>query len=100
MGSLKRPGRGIDGDEAINVLSASSRFWLEHSVFVRFWRRELVEVQLGLRPPILIFEAPPLGCAVSWSVGVGAAVFSVRVFVASVAVVDAMKNNVSMSRGR
>ena len=74
-GFLIRHGRGRDGNEAIDLLSVCSRFWVDLSSFVRFgastWLKNV------LATAMIVLRQPPPGHAVLWSVGVGAAVIPV-----------------------
>ena len=61
--------RNSSGDAGIEVSSISSVFMLVCSVFVIVGRSS--RPKIGLAAAMIIFEAPPPGYEVLWSVGVG-----------------------------
>ena len=69
---LKRHARVSDGDAGIEVLRFSSVFWVDRLVLVALGRSSWWKNCACDRH--VIFEEPPSGYAVLWSVSVGAAV--------------------------
>ena len=102
-GALNCQPQNSDDGAAIEALSVSSVFWVYLSVLVLFGRSCSEENCYCGRNNFL--EAPPPGCAVLWSVGMGAADAPVAIhrgslFIASIVVVDKAQTNDGLPRGR
>ena len=74
--ALKCHVRNSSGDAAIEVSSVCSVFSLDCSVSMIVGRSSRPKT-MGLRPPLLTFEAPTTGYDILWCVGVGEAIESV-----------------------